>query len=80
MGNLVDIVWLSPKSHCFVSFQDSRFNSEIDMKMGYKTQSILSMPIKDSEGEVIGVAQAVNKVVNRNLAFNEHDEKVNPLL
>ena len=34
------------------------------------------MPIKDSEGEVIGVAQAVNKVVNRNLAFNEHDEKV----
>lgn len=57
-------------------FQDPRFNSEIDMKMGYKTQSILSMPIKDSEGEVIGVAQAVNKVVNRNLAFNEHDEKV----
>lgn len=46
------------------------------MKMGYKTQSILSMPIKDNEGEVIGVAQAVNKVVNRNLSFNEHDEKV----
>lgn len=59
-----------------VYLQDPRFNSEIDMKMGYKTQSILSMPIKDNEGEVIGVAQAVNKVVNRNLSFNEHDEKV----
>ena len=44
--------------------------------MGYKTQSILSMPIKDSEGVVIGVAQAVNKVDNKTKSFNEHDEKV----
>ncbi|XP_052771551.1 dual 3',5'-cyclic-AMP and -GMP phosphodiesterase 11-like isoform X2 [Mya arenaria] len=58
------------------AYKDLRFNAEIDIRMGYKTQSILSMPIKDSEGEVIGVAQAVNKVVNRNLPFNEHDEKV----
>lgn len=34
------------------------------------------MPIKDNEGEVIGVAQAINKVTNRNIPFNEHDEKV----
>lgn len=33
------------------------------------------MPIKDNEGEVIGVAQAINKVTNRNLPFTEHDEK-----
>jgi hypothetical protein len=48
--------------------------------MGYKTQSILSMPIKDNEGEVIGVAQAINKVTNRNQPFTEHDEKVCKIL
>jgi len=60
-------------------FQDPRFNLEIDFKTGYKTQSILSMHIKDSEGEVIGVAQAVNKIINRNTPFNAHDEKVGSL-
>ena len=44
--------------------------------MKYKTESILSMPIKDNDGEVIGVAQAVNKINTRNLPFNIHDEKV----
>ncbi|XP_052266884.1 dual 3',5'-cyclic-AMP and -GMP phosphodiesterase 11-like [Dreissena polymorpha] len=58
------------------AYKDPRFNSDIDLRTGYTTQSILSMPIKDSEGVVIGVAQAVNKVVNRNQTFNEHDEKV----
>ncbi|XP_053393300.1 dual 3',5'-cyclic-AMP and -GMP phosphodiesterase 11-like isoform X3 [Mercenaria mercenaria] len=58
------------------AYKDPRFNAEIDIRMGYKTQSILSMPIKDNEGEVIGVAQAINKVINRNLPFDEHDEKV----
>lgn len=56
--------------------QDPRFNSEIDVKMGYKTRSILSMPIKDSEGEVIGVAQAINKISVKDEPFDEHDEKV----
>ncbi|KAI8794602.1 cGMP-specific 3,5-cyclic phosphodiesterase [Biomphalaria glabrata] len=44
--------------------------------MGYKTRSILSMPIKDSEGEVIGVAQAINKISAKDEPFDEHDEKV----
>ena len=40
------------------------------------------MPIKDNDGEVIGVAQAVNKMSIRDMPFNEHDEKVsvNPLI
>ncbi|PVD37899.1 hypothetical protein C0Q70_00501 [Pomacea canaliculata] len=58
------------------AYQDPRFNSEIDVKMGYKTRSILSMPIKDSEGEVIGVAQAINKISVKDEPFDEHDEKV----
>lgn len=43
------------------AYQDPRFNSEIDLKTGYKTNIILSMPICNYEGEVIGVAQIINK-------------------
>ena len=60
----------------FIILQDPRFNEDIDLQTGYKTHSILSMPIKDSDGEVIGVAQAVNKMSIRDAPFNEHDEKV----
>ena len=56
--------------------QDPRFNSDVDVKMGYKTRSIFSMPIKDSDGEVIGVAQAINKISVKDEPFDEHDEKV----
>jgi len=34
------------------------------------------MPIKDSNDEVIGVAQAINKTSIHDEPFNEHDEKV----
>jgi hypothetical protein len=34
------------------------------------------MPIKNSNGEVIGVAQAINKASIKDEPFNEHDEKV----
>ncbi|XP_059167977.1 dual 3',5'-cyclic-AMP and -GMP phosphodiesterase 11-like isoform X2 [Physella acuta] len=58
------------------AYQDPRFNNEIDLRMSYKTRSILGMPIKDSEGEVIGVAQAINKISVKDEPFDEHDEKV----
>lgn len=43
------------------AYNDPRFNSEIDMKTGYKTNAMLSMPILNYEEEVIGVAQIINK-------------------
>ena len=56
--------------------QDTRFNADIDLKTGYKTHSILSMPIHDLDGEVVGVAQAVNKTILKDQPFDDHDEKV----
>ena len=61
-------------------FQDARFNEDIDIQTGYKTHSILCMPIKDVAGEVIGVAQAVNKITSKDEPFDEHDEKVRQVL
>lgn len=43
------------------AYKDPRFNSDIDTKTGYKTNIILSMPICNYEGDVIGVAQIINK-------------------
>lgn len=57
------------------NFQDPRFNSEIDLRTGYKTNLILSMPICNYEGEVIGVAQIINKT-NGTQEFTTRDVEV----
>jgi cGMP-specific 3',5'-cyclic phosphodiesterase len=59
-----------------IPFQDPRFNSEIDLRTGYKTNLILSMPICNYEGEVIGVAQIINKT-NDTKEFTMRDVEVN---
>lgn len=43
------------------AYQDPRFNPEIDRKTGFRTRSILSVPLKNRRGEVLGVAQVLNR-------------------
>uniref|UniRef100_A0A182P8X7 Phosphodiesterase n=1 Tax=Anopheles epiroticus TaxID=199890 RepID=A0A182P8X7_9DIPT len=57
------------------AYKDPRFNSEIDQKTGYKTNIILSMPICNYEGQVIGVAQIINKT-NGSPEFTERDVEI----
>ncbi|XP_020716460.1 cGMP-specific 3',5'-cyclic phosphodiesterase isoform X2 [Ceratitis capitata] len=57
------------------AYKDARFNCEIDLKTGYKTNAILSMPICNYEGDVIGVAQIINKT-NGSMEFDEHDVEI----
>ncbi|XP_077393291.1 dual 3',5'-cyclic-AMP and -GMP phosphodiesterase 11A [Festucalex cinctus] len=57
------------------AYQDRRFSDEIDKLTGYKTKSLLCMPIRNSDGEIIGVAQAINKTSSVEI-FTEDDEKV----
>ncbi|XP_047112368.1 cGMP-specific 3',5'-cyclic phosphodiesterase, partial [Schistocerca piceifrons] len=57
------------------AYQDPRFNSEIDLRTGYKTNLILSMPICNYEGDVIGVAQIINKT-NGTQEFTPRDVEV----
>lgn len=51
----------------FSCFQDDRFNHDIDALTGYRTKTLLCMPIKDTNGDVIGVAQVstYNKKLKR---------------
>ncbi|KAM4537189.1 cGMP-specific 3',5'-cyclic phosphodiesterase isoform 2-T2 [Odontesthes bonariensis] len=57
------------------AYEDPRFNAEVDLITGYKTQSILCLPIKNHKDEVVGVVQAINKKCGEDGAFTEQDEK-----
>ncbi|MFM7389130.1 MAG: HD domain-containing phosphohydrolase [Vampirovibrionales bacterium] len=52
-------------------YQDPRFNKEVDRKTGYRTTSLLCMPIHNRTGEPISVIQVLNK---RNGPFVKSDE------
>lgn len=43
------------------AYADSRFNPDVDRKTGFRTRSILSLPIKNQQGEVFAVAQLLNR-------------------
>ena len=43
------------------AYKDARFNRSVDEQTGFVTRTILAAPIKTVKGEVIGVAQALNK-------------------
>lgn len=43
------------------AYNDSRFNRTIDQQTGFVTKSILCAPIRTVKGEIIGVAQLLNK-------------------
>jgi response regulator RpfG family c-di-GMP phosphodiesterase len=53
------------------AYQDPRFNHEIDQKTGFRTRSILSVPLKNQRGEILGVAQVLNRLDNE--PFDEED-------
>ncbi|MCX7031567.1 MAG: HD domain-containing protein [Spirochaetes bacterium] len=43
-------------------YNDERFDKDVDKQTGYRTRSILSLPIRDADGRTVGVYQAVNKI------------------
>jgi eukaryotic-like serine/threonine-protein kinase len=43
------------------AYADPRFNREIDRRTGHKTRNLLTLPMLNQQGEVIGVFQVVNK-------------------
>jgi adenylate cyclase len=52
------------------AYADPRFNRSVDEQTGFTTRNILCVPIKSVKGEVVGVAQTLNKRTGR---FSKHD-------
>jgi len=42
-------------------YEDERFNQDVDKQTGYRTRSMLCMPIVNKAGEKLGVTQVLNK-------------------
>lgn len=55
------------------AYADARFNQDIDRQTGYRTRNLLTLPLENLEGELIGVLQALNKVGE---AFHVDDEEL----
>ena len=43
------------------AYKDPRFNPDVDKETGYKTKTILCLPIKNNNKEIIGAFQVLNK-------------------
>ncbi|HEY4221417.1 MAG TPA: HD domain-containing phosphohydrolase [Myxococcota bacterium] len=56
-------------------YADARFNKDIDKATGYRTTSILTVPMLDNEGNCTGVLQALNKKSEPS-QFNMEDEEL----
>ena len=54
------------------AYQDRRFDPEVDHQSGYKTRTLLCAPMKNKNGETIGVFQLLNK---KKTHFDKRDEK-----
>lgn len=44
------------------AYSDPRFDRRVDVSTGYRTTSVLCVPLKDAHGKVVAVLQAVNKL------------------
>ncbi|XP_066931106.1 dual 3',5'-cyclic-AMP and -GMP phosphodiesterase 11-like isoform X3 [Clytia hemisphaerica] len=56
------------------AYEDPRFDPSVDGGSGFKTRTILCMPIKNSKGDIIGVVQLLNKMDGK--PFNPNDENL----
>jgi HD-GYP domain-containing protein (c-di-GMP phosphodiesterase class II) len=52
---------------------DPRFNPEVDQATGYRTRSILAVPMWNTKGEIVGVLQALNR---RDGTFTDEDQEL----
>ena len=55
------------------AYQDPRFNRDVDVKTGFRTRSMLCLPLQDRSGEVFAVTQLLNRRDGQ--PFDEADEK-----
>ena len=64
------------------AYKDDRFNSNIDKNTGFRTRSILAIPVENDEGEVIGAIEMCNKKNSDGSfgVFQDNDERLVKML
>jgi response regulator RpfG family c-di-GMP phosphodiesterase len=49
------------------AYEDARHNQESDKNTGYRTKSVMTIPFRNNQGEVIGAYQAINKLTEKQI-------------
>ncbi len=62
------------------AYSSPLFNPEVDKRSGYKTESLLAVPMESTDGKLIGVFQAINRLdgftAGKHGAFTEEDTEM----
>ncbi len=79
-GNSIEALVAKTKQSVCIddAYLDSRFSKELDLITGFRTTSLLCVPLINKDGNVIGVFHVSNK--NDNMPFNRKDEGLLKLL
>jgi HD-GYP domain-containing protein (c-di-GMP phosphodiesterase class II) len=56
------------------AYDDPRFDREVDRATGYRTRTVLAVPMRSTKGEVVGVLQALNR--RGGGPFTDEDEEL----
>lgn len=62
------------------AYLDPSFNRNVDLKTGYRTKAILTIPFINQDGESFGAFQLINKVGGERDYFNEDDIYISQLV
>ncbi|CAB9502492.1 cAMP and cAMP-inhibited cGMP 3',5'-cyclic phosphodiesterase 10A [Seminavis robusta] len=64
------------------AYQDPRFDRNVDQQTGFRTQSVLAVPVKDDTGKIVGAIQMMNKKDEQgnHIPFGEGDIKCAQML
>src|SRR5919106_863263 len=55
------------------AYEHPLFFKEVDLRTGYRTRTLLAVPLRNLQGEIIGVGEAINK---KEGLFSEEDAEV----
>src|ERR1043166_6040179 len=55
------------------AYEHPLFYKEVDSQTGYRTRTLLAVPLKNAKGEIIGVGEAINKLTG---LFTDDDAQV----
>ena len=55
------------------AYEHPLFHKEVDLKTGYRTRTLLAVPLRNLQGEIIGVGEAINKADG---LFSDEDAEI----
>lgn len=55
------------------AYADKRFDKSVDESTGYRTRSLICIPLRNQAGEILGVVEALNKIDG---VFTDYDREI----